>query len=176
MFNNGIKNKENYNENIFLTIYIIGAFSGFFSFVYLNICFCRFQKNSEFKIKKIIFFYFETSAILVMHSFFIYNFFYVISSRREMGDNLGRKMGMIAIFFLQVFLFIINFFYFIFIHDKNIHIICCKTISTSLKLFFYIDVEWVLFDTFDNLINGYRIFFTARIVFMIVSIITLSVF
>ena len=114
--------KEDYNkteDKVFIIIYIIGAIFGILSFVYLNICFYRFQKISQFQIKKLYFLYFEIIAILLIHSILIFLYFPM-----ESGINKGRGLYSIiempAIFIFELFLFVINCSYFYAIDDNDI--------------------------------------------------------
>ena len=115
--------KEDYNkteDKVFIIIYIIGAIFGILSFVYLNICFYRFQKISQFQIKKLYFLYFEIIAILLIHSILIFLYFPM-----ESGINKGRGLYSIiempAIFIFELFLFVINCSYFYAIDDNDIY-------------------------------------------------------
>ena len=117
--------KEDYNkteDKVFIIIYIIGAIFGILSFVYLNICFYRFQKISQFQIKKLYFLYFEIIAILLIHSILIFLYFPM-----ESGINKGRGLYSIiempAIFIFELFLFVINCSYFYAIDDNDIFLI-----------------------------------------------------
>jgi len=109
-----------------------------------------------------------------MHSLLIYYDFNEGSLGGSISASLGREFGKISTFIFQVILFIINCIYFIFIDDKNTPIICCKIITTFIKMVCYIITECLLFDFYNIPNNGYEFFFT-RIAFMIVSIIILSV-
>ena len=136
--------KEDYNkteDKVFIIIYIIGAIFGILSFVYLNICFYRFQKISQFQIKKLYFLYFEIIAILLIHSILIFLYFPM-----ESGINKGRGLYSIiempAIFIFELFLFVINFSYFYAIDDND------KIIKIPIKFKFGYKIDKVNFISF----------------------------
>jgi len=169
--------KEDYNkteDKVFIIIYIIGAIFGILSFVYLNICFYRFQKISQFQIKKLYFLYFEIIAILLIHSILIFLYFPM-----ESGINKGRGLYSIiempAIFIFELFLFVINCSYFYAIDDNDKSSIkYCKVILPIIKTPLYIIVHYYL-----DLLEILDIFFTFSIIgmiFMVFSYITLFIF
>jgi len=161
--------KEDYNKDkdrIFLFIYIIGAFSGIFSFVYLNICFFKFQKNNQFKIEKLLFLYSEIITILVMHPILIYLYFNIDYPIGSIGEATLFLLGMF-IFIFELLLFIINCIYFYNMDDNDSCNIYSKIAITIIKIILYCLIEILLLNL--NIPKNYYIFPFLRIIFMILG-------
>lgn len=161
--------KEHYNndkDRIFLFIYIIGAFSGIFSFVYLNICFFKFQKNNQFKIEKLLFLYSEIITILVMHPILIYLYFNIDYPIGSIGEATLFLLGMF-IFIFELLLFIINCIYFYNMDDNDSYNIYSKIAITIIKIILYCLIEILLLNL--NIPKNYYIFPFLRIIFMILG-------
>jgi hypothetical protein len=165
-------NYDNIEDRVFLLIYIAGAFSGIFSFVYLNICFCRFKKNCQFHFKKLYFLFSETIAILIVHPILIYFNFYLISDVVSISGVIKYLLGMV-IFIFELFFFIVNCYYFYKMEGNDTSNIWRKIKIASIKALIFILIEIFLIDL--NIPKNVYILSFLRLILLALSLVTFCI-
>lgn len=160
------------NSIIIGILFLVGTYSGLYSFIYTNIKFKKYIKSKNKSLNSQYYLYFETISLLLMHLFLLYASFYEASS---INSGLGALFEIGIIFIFELIFIIINIVSLSMTTPNNQYrMIICSILSFITKIFFYILAEYLL--SFLSLTqyrfpNIYFIFPIVRGIFMFISII-----